>query len=313
MSRGLSTWVSASAVAIAAVACGSSSTTAGTPHAPFASASSHAPIACPPNDVVALDLAAWKRSLSTAKDAASRNALLAELHLDAVSDPTSEQASSCTDPPSFVDATVREVELDGDARTDRVVDVTYDGVCAGGDAKSETSFGPGAGQRVAVLLAIDGDRWCALAAPPSLPFAIDQANDMRACLGPDQPDPLVFSFEPLISAGANAIRVVSESGACGTCGRIGHYETSFLVVDGAALRVVFSAVTYDASYSGCPTPPLREDSAEVKVVGSTFPRSIELTERTVCNHYDGVADDPECKESTKTSTLRLAGLAYAKP
>ncbi len=244
-----------------------------------------APTACA--RTIHRDLAAWRSELGRSHDAKRRNALLAELALDPV-DAAAE----------LVRLDVEKASLGGGPREDRIVVARFRVASPG-----STSM------RVQVLRAQGDNAWCVVKGD----LSTDQDFAGHACLGGDRDDPPVsVATVHLIDATRDTLRVVTEEGHCDGCGRAGHYQLSYYDASGAALARLYTLVLYDASYSGCPWPPVKEEVGSHELLGD-YPRTIVATRETVCRKPEPELPDEyrqACSPKVETIQNELEGGRY---
>ncbi|MEZ4220447.1 MAG: hypothetical protein R3B13_05905 [Polyangiaceae bacterium] len=232
-----------------------------------ATAAPVSPPQCADGEPLSIAFPTWEHDLAAARTAKRQDALLAEVGLDALPPPKSLEAREL----SRVD--VVPLSLQGRGPRDRAVYVVHD------DADAEM---PADHVRLAILLGYPGDYWCRVR--PSL--NVDQLQQARACLGVESgTPPLTLRPVQLLAAERDALELTWHHGECGGCGRSGTVEKSLHVERGQTLHEVFRHTVYDASYNGCPFPPVKERVGSVHFEGG-FPKTLVVESRTECSAPD---------------------------
>ncbi len=207
-------------LALAAVGCDKKQPAPGIAPDPSASAAKRSgvpsvsakPVECPVARSVQVDLDAWQQQLLTASTAAARNAALDVLKLGPVEDSTrvDENGTSVTLPLAPPQVTIKSLAFSKDARDGRIVTVRY--ARNEGDTAAEAI-------RVQVLRKLGEATWCALARDE---LSVDQRATERACIGaPEDAPALAVDAVSLVHDKPQSLRVQTQTGLCGGCGRSG--------------------------------------------------------------------------------------------
>lgn len=202
---------------------------------------------------------------------------------------------------------LHEVELDGRAQPERVIEVV---ASAEDHERRMVSFwqaqsGPNGSK----------DHWCPinLDGYPGLESSL--IMDMRPCLEhwsePEFEGGLDVSFVELSARGKLDVEVRRQDGSCAGYPRSSFYTTEFWSMkDGQLQRIFEPFTTFTESHSVGPEAPWAY--GELKLAGG-FPRRIETTTQTDWSVDDGDPDDPDADDSrvvTKKRTFRLRGGRY---
>lgn len=262
---------------------------------------------CPEAQRVRMEPPKWKaRVLASAAGSPKLTQALAELRFNPDSS-LREKEDECQEPFKVVGVDLFQADLTDAAEKDTVVQVRM-------MRCEEVLFQKTDGLRIAVLRPLGKGEYCRLGGDE---LSLDQHAWNSPCLGKAAKLPRIFSFVNLVDPKRQALLVKDQGGSCEGTGRSAHYELSYWVAEGATMNRVFSAVTYDASYTS-PIPPSQEQVGKVQLRGG-FPKTIVLTEETHCLALDEEdeeerrkADPSGCKPSLERTEYHWREGSYVK-
>jgi hypothetical protein len=247
------------------------------------SLAANAPTACPPAQVLKLDVDAWVKRAKAAKSIADLQAALGQAGLTEFNkDANGEFAAATKVERILVDAfSTALTDKGGPARVLQVLAVVTHEV-TGKSNEVEWEL-----QRGAVLLPLSKDSYCKVDST----FLDLQGSGW----GPALCMPSIFGFEKLTSNTHSVIRLNKVDSWCGTAGsdRGEDHRSDWFEVQNFQLVNILGGETLSSHYRS-PTPPIAERVTTYEMLGKGFPKHVQRTQTATCQ--DPQSDDADVKE-----------------
>jgi hypothetical protein len=239
-----------------------------------------AALACPDDQIISLDLKAWKQALlKDAPGSDEQHAEMAALRIKTVPEGNDGDAP-CFDKPVVEGVDLFDANLTG--QHDKLVQMRFR-MCRGTPDEWQSL-------RIATIVPISERSFCLLAGED---LSVDRALKNRAC---DKPGklPLTLAFREVVEKGRNVVETRDEQGVCNDEVRSTQVTLALFRAEGFSLKKIFETPLYDAHPTGAGRDLVQRWTLSY---GKTFPKAIHLERFT----EGGEGSDPEDYAWSKTA------------
>jgi hypothetical protein len=189
--------------------------------------------ACPPDQIISLDLKPWKAALlRDAPGSDEQHAEMAALRMKTVPQENDSEAD-CSGKPVVEGVDIFEANLTGNR--DKVIQVRFR-MCKG-------TAGEWQSLRVAALSPLGGNRFCLLDGED---LSVDRSVKNRSCENPGKL-PMTLSFKEVTAKGRNVVETRDEQGSCGDPEeQMSNVMLALYEAQGFSLKKIFETVLLDS-------------------------------------------------------------------